>query len=219
MLIGRRREVPVTGAYRGISADDRRAQRRAQLIETALDCLHTDGLAGVSVRSVCARARLTPRYFYESFDDLDQLLLASVDAVFDEVAERSLTALASAPDDLTAQVRAAVDAGYGVVATDARKASAVLVAAAGHGPLRERRHKLVTEYADLIIDGLPLLSGLGLAERRTARAMALFLMGGAADVIEAVLAERLRMSRIELVDRLTSMWVAVLSGTASTGSA
>jgi hypothetical protein len=44
-------------------------------------------------------------------------------------------------------------------------------------------------------------------------------MGGAADVIEAVLAERLLMSRIELVDRLTSMWVAVLSGTASTGSA
>jgi AcrR family transcriptional regulator len=211
--------VAVTGAYRGVSADDRRAQRRAQLIETALDCLHADGLAGVSVRSVCARARLTPRYFYESFDDLDQLLLASVDAVFDEVAERSLTALATAPDDLTAQVRAAVDAGYGVVATDARKASAVLVAAAGHGPLRERRHKLVTEYADLIIDGLPLLSGLGLAERRTARAMALFLMGGAADVIEAVLAKRLRMSRTELVDRLTAMWVAVLSGTAPTGSA
>jgi AcrR family transcriptional regulator len=209
--------MAVTRAYRGVSADDRRTQRRQALIETALDCLHADGLAGVSVRSVCARARLTPRYFYESFDDLDRLLLAAVDSVVDEVADRSLAALAAAPDDLAAQVRAAIDAGYGVVATDARKASAMLVAAAGHGPLRERRHKLVTDYADLIIDGLPLLNGLGRPERRTARAMALFLMAGATDVIEAVLAGRLRMSRTQLVDQITAMWLAVLSGTGGAG--
>lgn len=205
--------VAVTGAYRGVSAEDRRARRRQLLIDTALDCLHADGLSGVSVRSVCARARLTPRYFYESFDDLDELLLTTVDSVVDEVAERSLAALAAAPDELTAQVRAAIDAGYGVVATDARKASALLVAATGHGPLRERRHKLVTDYADLIIDGLPLLNRMGLGQRRTARSTALFLMGGAADVIEAVLSGRLRMSRSEVVTHLTAMWVSVLNGT------
>ena len=199
-------------AYRGVSAEQRRAQRRATLIDTALDALHIDGLAGVSVRSVCARARLTPRYFYESFDDLDQLLVASVDSVVDEVADRALAALAAAPPELAAQVRAAIDAGYGVVANDARKASALLVAASGHGPLRARRHQLVTDYADLIIDGLPVLNTLGLRERRTARAAALFVMGGAADVIEAVLTGRLRISRSQLVDHLTAMWLAVLSG-------
>jgi AcrR family transcriptional regulator len=204
--------VSVTRAYRGVSADDRRAQRRAVLIETALDCLHSDGLAGVSVRSVCARARLTPRYFYESFADLDELLVASVDSVVDEVAERALAALAAAPPELATQVRAAIDAGYGVVATDPRKATALLVASSGHGPLRARRHKVVTDYADLIIDELPVLSGLSLQGRRTARAMALFLMGGAADVIEAVLSGRLRISRRQLVDQLTAMWLGVLAG-------
>jgi AcrR family transcriptional regulator len=204
--------VTASRAYRGVPADERRAQRRLQLVETALDCLHQDGLAAISVRSVCARARLTPRYFYESFDSLDELLLAAVDSVVDEVAECALAALAAAPPVLATQVRAAIDAGYGVVATDACKATALLVAASGHGPLRERRHKLVTDYADLIIDGLPLLSGLGLAERRTARAMALFLMGGATDVIEAVLAGRLRLSRKQLVDQLTAMWLNVLNG-------
>jgi AcrR family transcriptional regulator len=183
------------------------------LLDAALDCLHADGLAGVSVRSICARARLTPRYFYESFADLDQLLLAAVNSVVDEIAAVSLAALAAAPDDLVAQVRAAVGSGYAVVANDAGKATAVLVAAAGHGPLRERRHQLVTDYADLIIDGLPLLRGLGLVERRTARATALFLMGGAADVIEAVLSGRLRMSHSQVVEHLTRMWVAVLAGT------
>ena len=199
-------------AYRGVPADQRRAQRRQLLIDTALDCLHEEGLAAISVRSVCARARLTPRYFYESFEGLEPLLLTAVDSVVDEVAEQALTALAAAPADLAVQVRSAIDAGYGVVATDARKASALLVAASGHGPLRARRQKLVTDYADLIIDGLPLLNGLGLAERRTARAMALFVMGGAADVIEAVLSGRLRLSRKQLVDQLTAMWLSVLSG-------
>jgi AcrR family transcriptional regulator len=206
--------VTASRAYRGVAADVRRAQRRQLLIDTALDCLHEDGIAAISVRSVCARARLTPRYFYESFDTLDVLLLAAVDSVVDEVAETSLAALTAASPDLAAQVRAAIDAGYGVVATDARKASALLVAASGHGPLRERRHKLVTDYADLIIDGLPVLNGLGLAERRSARAMALFLMGGAADVIEAVLAGRLRLTRKQLVAQLTAMWLSVLAGLA-----
>jgi len=204
--------VTASRAYRGVSADQRRAQRRQLLVDTALDCLHEEGLAAISVRSVCARARLTPRYFYESFEGLEPLLLTAVDSVVDEVAEQALTALAAAPADLAVQVRSAIDAGYGVVATDARKASALLVAASGHGPLRARRQKLVTDYADLIIDGLPVLNGLGLAERRTARAMALFVMGGAADVIEAVLSGRLRLSRRQLVDQLTAMWLSVLSG-------
>lgn len=206
--------MAVTGAYRGVPAGQRRDERRARLLETALDCLHADGLAGVSVRSVCARAALTPRYFYESFTDLDDLLCAAVDAVADEIVAQSQAARVAAPaHDTAAQVRAAIDAGYGVVATDPRKATAVLVAASGHGPLRERRHKIVTEFADLIIDNFSVLSSLGLGERRRARATALFLMGGSADVIEAVLSGRLRMSRRQLVDRLTEMWLQVLDGT------
>lgn len=205
-------------AYRGVSAEDRREQRRRTLIDTALDCLHTEGIAAVSVRSVCARARLTPRYFYENFDDLDGLLVAAVDAVVDEVAERALAALAAAPPQLAAQVRAAIDAGYGVVVTDPRKASAILVAASGHGPLRERRHKLVTDYADLILDGFTVLNTIGLRDRRRARGAALFVMGGAADVIEAVLTGRLRLTRTQLVDHLTTMWLAVLSATVAQDS-
>lgn len=215
--------MAATRAYRGVSADDRREQRRALLVDTVIDCLLVDGLSGVSVRSVCARSRLTPRYFYESFADLDELLLAAVDSVVDEVAARSMAAVAAAPDDTEAQVRAAIETGYGLVATDRRKANVLLVAAAGHGRLRARRHKLVTEYADLVIDGLTVLNTLGLAERRTARATALFLMGGSADVIEAVLSGRLRMSRPRVVEHLTTMWLgalgAGLGGTKRSGRA
>lgn len=204
--------MAVTRSYKGRTADQRRDQRRAELVAAVGECLLRGGLPAVSVRAVCTQAKLTPRYFYENFADLDELLLAAVDAVVDEIAAASVAALRSVPEDDTAgQVRAAIATGYGLVADDPRKANLVLVASSGHGPLRERRHKLVTDYADMIIDGLGVLNRLGLAERRRARATALFLMGGSADVIEAVLANRLRMSTTQVVDHLTAMWLGALA--------
>ena len=199
----------MTRPYRGVAHEDRIAERRETLVETALDCLHDDGLSGVSVRSICTRARLTPRYFYESFADLDALLLAVVDSVAAEVAARSVAARAGAGPDVADQVRAAIDAGYAVVATDPRKATALLVAAAGHGPLAERRQQIVVDYAELALANLAPLGGL--ANRRQASATALFLMGGAAELIAAVLSGRLRLSRTAVVDQLTALWLAVLS--------
>jgi AcrR family transcriptional regulator len=203
--------VPQARPYRGVAPEQRRELRRQALLETGLDCLAADGLSGVSVRSICSGARLTPRYFYESFEDLDALLVAIVDSVAAEVAQRALAAITSAPDDLTAQVRAAVDAGYGVLAVDRRKANALLVASAGHGPLRDRRHEIVMAYAELALAHLPPLSRLTATDRRRARATALFLMGGAAELIGAVLSGSLRLSRARVVDQLTSLWVAVLA--------
>ena len=43
-----------------------------------------EGLPATTVRAVCARARLTPRYFYESFADRESLVVT----LFDELAAR-----------------------------------------------------------------------------------------------------------------------------------
>jgi AcrR family transcriptional regulator len=195
-------------SYRGVAQSDRVAARRDALVEAGLDSLHDDGLSGASVRSICARARLTPRYFYENFADLDELLVAVVDAVAAEVATAALAAVAAAPPGLPAQVRALVDAGYGVVAQDRRKATALLVAAAGHGPLVDRRQRIVLDYVDLALAHLPALGAFG--DRRAARATALFLMGGSVELIGAVLSGTLRLSRQRVVDRLSALWVAAL---------
>lgn len=199
----------MTRPYRGVSHEDRIAERRETLIATGLDSLHEDGLSGVSVRSICARARLSPRYFYESFADLDALLLALIDSVAAEVAAASVRAIGTAGPALADQVRAAVDAGYGVVATDRRKATALLVAAAGHGPLAERRQQIVIDYAELALANLGPLGSL--RDRRQATATALFLMGGAGELIAAALSGRLRLSRAAVVDQLAMLWLAVLS--------
>ena len=200
---------PLTRPYRGIARADRVAERREALIETGLDCLHEDGLSGVSVRSICTRAGLTPRYFYESFADLDALLLAIVDAVAGEVAHRAVAAIRTAGPAVADQVRAAIDAGYGVVATDHRKATALLVAAAGHGDLAEHRGRIVVDYAQLALANLAPLGTL--RDRKTATATALFLMGGTGEVITAALSGRLALTREQVVDRISALWLAVLT--------
>ncbi len=63
----------------------RRAQRRADLVAATLDLIGEGGSAAVSVRSVCRRAGLTDRYFYESFAGRDELLVAMFNEVFAEL--------------------------------------------------------------------------------------------------------------------------------------
>ncbi|MFE3229414.1 TetR/AcrR family transcriptional regulator [Nocardia sp. NPDC059228] len=60
--------------YGGTPAADRRAQRRAALLDAALDLLAAEGVTAVTVRKVCAAAKLNDRYFRESFADIDDLM-------------------------------------------------------------------------------------------------------------------------------------------------
>jgi AcrR family transcriptional regulator len=198
-------------AYRGVALADRVAVRREALVEAGLNCLHADGLAAVSVRSVCSQARLTPRYFYESFADLDALLAAIVDVVCADVATHALDAIAAAPDELGAKIRAAVCSAYTVLASDDRKATAFLVASAGPPSLVERRETWLTEFVQLVLTTLPVRSADTVVGRRAAKAAALFVMGGTTELLRAVFGKISPMPEAEVVEHLTAMWVAVLA--------
>ena len=67
--------------YRGVSGDERRADRRRRLLEAGLQLLGTVGWEQTTMTAVCAEARLTERYFYESFRNREQLLLAVLDGI------------------------------------------------------------------------------------------------------------------------------------------
>jgi AcrR family transcriptional regulator len=76
----------------GSTLEDRAAARRAALIEAGVDLLGTEGAAGVTVRAVCRGAKLTERFFFESFDGRDALLRA----VHAQVAGEAREAIAAA---------------------------------------------------------------------------------------------------------------------------
>src|SRR5262249_26579723 len=76
------------------SAEQRRADRREQLLEACREVIGRDGLPAATVGAVCAEAGLTKRYFYEGFTDLDEMLVEVLDGLFVVVRTRILAALA-----------------------------------------------------------------------------------------------------------------------------
>ncbi|WP_433655508.1 TetR/AcrR family transcriptional regulator [Nocardia sp. CA-128927] len=110
-----------TRTYGGVSAEERRAVRRAALLEAALDLFCEGGWNQVTKKAVCARARLNDRYFYEHFADRDALIEAAAADVTAQGLEAVVTATMQAEPDLAAQVNAAAVAALDFVAADPRR--------------------------------------------------------------------------------------------------
>jgi AcrR family transcriptional regulator len=92
---------PASRRFRGLSTEERRAQRREQLLEAGIRAFGSKGFHEVGVRDICAEARLTERYFYESFPNREALFLAVYHRGVERVREAVLRALeGKAPEDM-----------------------------------------------------------------------------------------------------------------------
>jgi AcrR family transcriptional regulator len=113
--------------YRGVSQDDRRAQRRGQLVAAAIAVYGERGYRQATVKAVCEAAGLTERYFYESFANSDELLIASFNAVTFRVFDASAQAAAAAGRSRTERARALLRAYFTALQRDPRSARVFLV--------------------------------------------------------------------------------------------
>ncbi len=133
----------------------RRAARRAQLIDAAIDVWVESGWAAVSLRSVCARAGLNDRYFRESFADRSELLAAAWDHVRDETTAVLTAAIGDRREALPLEVlRHAVAAVVRGFAEDPRRTQVLFGDHAGSEVLERRRRDLVLVVTDLLATSL-----------------------------------------------------------------
>lgn len=139
-----------TRPYAGISAEQRHRERRERLLEAGLELLGTDGWSATTVRAVCAKAGVTERYFYESFDGRDALLLAVFDSAAEEALGSALRAAAAAPHDAREKARAAIGAIVELIAGDPRKGRVLFIEAMGSEALIKRRLETLGSVAELI---------------------------------------------------------------------
>lgn len=72
---------PSGRTFRGVAAEQRKAERRTRVIAAALRLYAERGYHNVSVKAVCIEAGLTERYFYESFANGEEALIACYDLV------------------------------------------------------------------------------------------------------------------------------------------
>ncbi|TCM68718.1 TetR family transcriptional regulator [Acinetobacter calcoaceticus] len=59
--------------FKGLSLAERKQVRREKLIEAGIQAYGTHGFFSVTVKDICVEAKLTERYFYESFKKSEQL--------------------------------------------------------------------------------------------------------------------------------------------------
>ena len=114
-------------AYRGVSLDARRAQRRSQLIQAAIAVYGERGYRQATVKAVCEAAGLTERYFYESFGNSEDLLITSFNAVTYSVFGEIKAAAQAAGRSRIARARAMLQAYFGALQRDPLSARVFLV--------------------------------------------------------------------------------------------
>ena len=197
------------GRWAGLSVEARRAERRRLLLDAAFELLGTEGSSGTTVRAVCQEARLNPRYFYESFTDLDTLIVAVYDRVVEELRGAVERAIDEAPTDLPVQIGAAVATTVGFVDDDRRRARVLYIEALGNEALNRRRISAGHDITSFIeMDAVQRRGAPPEGERIGALTSAV-LVGGISEVLTVWLDGRLEITRDELIGDLTELFVGL----------
>src|SRR3954447_8617541 len=209
--------MAATRVYGGGSAGERVEVRRQRLMDAALELMGTEGWAGTSVRAICREAGLTPRFFYESFDDLDALAVA----VFDDISVRAtaaiLEAVRDAPDEPAAQANAAIATFVDQVTQDPRRARVVFAEALGNEALARRRLQAMRAMAKLIADHGRLADGAAPGADTLVEITASLLAGGLAELLIAWLDGAIDATRDQLVADCAALFMVTAEGAAAIG--
>ncbi|MGI8557130.1 MAG: TetR/AcrR family transcriptional regulator [Solirubrobacteraceae bacterium] len=196
-------------SYGGVSKAARIAERRGRLLEAGLEIAGRDGWNAATVRAICASARLTPRYFYESFSGREELLLEVFDRIVEEAAAAVLAAVVAAPaSDARAKSHVAIDAFLGLLESDPRKARVAFVEALGEEALAHRRQLAIRSFAALVAAQARSFYGAA-ADAAIVDVSALLLVGGLADLLLAWFDGELELSREELIASCAELFAAI----------
>ncbi|MCV7064734.1 TetR/AcrR family transcriptional regulator [Mycolicibacterium houstonense] len=206
----------VVRGYGGMSAADRRTERRGKLLAAGRHIWGESGITEVTVRAVCTAAGLTSRYFYEQFPSRDALLFA----ISDDVRDQLLTALVNAgvgdPGTLTDKLRSALTAFLETIAADPhihRIATGDVSSVPG---LTEHRTHILEMITALIVEHAPSVLHGETPDPVQLRRGSRFMVGGVNQMIEAWLEDPAETPQ-ELAAECADLCVAVVRGVARTG--
>lgn len=165
--------------YAAKSATERRADRRARLLEAALDAFATHGYRSTSIEQLCATARISTRNFYEEVSGKEELLVTLHDDVNARALEAVVEALADIdPDDLEARAHAGVEAYFRLMTQDPRWARITLVESVGVSPeVYAHRRSAIDRFAELIRLEFERLTQAGVLPPRDYRLTTVALVG------------------------------------------
>jgi AcrR family transcriptional regulator len=107
-------------SFKGMSLEVRQAERRERLMEAGLQAYGTLGYFSVTVRDVCLEAKLTERYFYESFKNSGALFDAIYMRLVEDLQQCILTAVMQGAPDPKEMVKLGLTAFFTRLSDDQR---------------------------------------------------------------------------------------------------
>lgn len=138
-------------SYGGVAPEERQALRRQRLIEAGIEVFGTRGFHAATVREICGAARLTERYFYESFKGLPDLFAAVFEHITDMLKAATLLALAQSEPQPLKLAEAGLRCFLEFVRDDPRRARIALIDAVSIGQgSKEAVDRTSREYVDLM---------------------------------------------------------------------
>ncbi|ANF82838.1 TetR family transcriptional regulator [Acinetobacter sp. NCu2D-2] len=96
--------------FKGLSMAERQQARREKLIEAGIEAYGTHGFFSVTVKDICNQAKLTERYFYESFKKSEQLFQAIFLKLIDELQHNVMQAIMQNSGDPEKMIKAGLTA-------------------------------------------------------------------------------------------------------------
>ena len=193
-------EYQVTMPFKGVSADDRRIDRRNRLVAAAFTIAGTEGAGALGVGRVCLTAGLTKRYFYESFASLAELQSAVVDHAISEMLERVDPFAPSGPGE---PPQARLEAFVNALVDDECLARVLLTETHG-GALSPFRHQII----NVAIAGMAPPGSDAQADLR-ARLVAYAQIGTLSELCQAWHQGQLAMERATFVEVLADLFVRI----------
>lgn len=196
--------------FKGRTAQERRDERRARLHEAALEIIGTRGWPEATMTEICRTARLTERYFYESYRSREELYVALVDGLGRELREAVLTAVSTVPaDEAPARVRAGARALVDLLVGDPRKGRAALLEGIGTPALERRRREIIGGFVELLDEERSTFFGDAPMDPAHRALSSTAIAGALTAIVARRLDGTLTVTDDELVDYLTELGIVL----------
>ena len=179
------------------------------MIDAGFDLLGSEGAGATTVRALCHKAELNARYFYESFDDVDALLVAVYDHVLRGL-QTATAAVAASPDMAPIVVaRIGIDAIVRFIDEDRRRARILYVEAISNPVLNRHRRETDLIAINSLEEAAIEAAGSWPEGERVSQVGAAMLIGGMSEVLLDWIDGRIHVTRDQLVDDLAHLALAL----------
>ncbi|POM27374.1 putative DNA-binding transcriptional regulator [Actinomadura rubteroloni] len=206
-------DAPRGRRIRGLDAEQRREQRRRQLLESALELCAAHGYHNVSIEQLCQHAYVGTKSFYEIFPSREDCYIALVGWISEQIMGEMTAHRATAPPDAPDAERALIAAFAHALVDDPRRALVTFGQASGVSPAVERLRRANRRWAAEFVERFWRDSGTVGPDADVHR-ITIGLVGGLFDLVaDWLLADDPAVDT--LIEDLQAFYTAVRTGVAA----